>query len=456
MLKLNKTIKEKRDIWLKDANAHRDLLEGRAANDIEKYRKGYAKVKFVDENGEPIVGKKVKLSQLTHDFKYGANIFMLDEFESEKDNATYREMFKKYFNLATVPFYWNGIEPEQGKLRYDKNSPKVWRRPAPELCLEYCEENDIDAKLHCLIYESFNPDWLPRNDLAKMEELYEERIRQISERFAGRLVEFEVMNELTWVRDTPNKTAVIDKPDFIEWAFDLARKYLPEECLVFNEGVPVTDIARRKHLAYYYLLLERSLLSGAEIDKIGIQHHTFTGARSRTDEDYEKEFLKTENMFNPDVLFKGLDELSRFGLPIEITEMTIPTFGETPEDEELQADLLEILYTVFFAHPSVDTVVYWNLPDDYAYFRDEPTNYWNENHCHGGLFHHDLTPKKSATRLWELFNKKWHTEVELETDANGYVELRGFFGDYIAEIDNSIAEFGIHKNEGNIYTIEIE
>ena len=57
------TAKEKRDLWLKDANAHRDVLEGRAASDIEKHRKGYAKIRFVDEVGAPVAGKKVKLTQ---------------------------------------------------------------------------------------------------------------------------------------------------------------------------------------------------------------------------------------------------------------------------------------------------------------------------------------------------------------------------------------------------------
>ncbi len=97
--------KENREIWMKDAATHKDLLEIRATDTIEKHRKGWCKLRFVDENGNPLVGKTVKVNQCTHDFKYGANIFMLDEFESEDDNKTYRENFKKYFNLATVPFY---------------------------------------------------------------------------------------------------------------------------------------------------------------------------------------------------------------------------------------------------------------------------------------------------------------------------------------------------------------
>ncbi len=140
-----------------------------------------------------------------------------------------------------------------------------------------------------------------------------------------------------------------------------------------------------------------------------------------------------------------MDILSEFGLPLEITEVTIPTFGDTPEEEALQADILEMLYTLWFSHPALDTVVYWNTVDGYAYVGNNSD--WNENNCRGGLFHHDLTPKASAKRLYELIHKTWHTELILTTDENGYVEFNGFYGDYLAEIDHTICDFGIHKNE---------
>lgn len=443
---------ENRQIWMKYAFDHKELLCGRAKEAIEKHRKGYAKIRIVDGKGNPVAGKTVKLSQISHDFKYGANIFMLDEFESEKDKKTYRESFKKYFNLATVPFYWDGLEPEEGKPRYDKNSPKVYRRPAPELCLEYCEENGIDAKLHCLVYESFIPDWLPKGDMEKMEKFYDERFRQISERFSGRLMEIEVINELRWMSGWGHKSVICDKRDLVEWAFDLARKHFPDEVLVFNEGNPINDAARDKYMAGYYMVLENALLKGVSVDKIGLQHHEFCGTRANNDEEYERMVKEGGELFNPDALFKGLDIYAEFGLPLELTEVTVPTFGDTPEDEELQADLLEVLYTVCFGHPAVDTVVYWNVPDGYAYAKPG----WNENKCRGGLWHHDLTPKKSAERLWELFNKKWHTELTLTTDENGYAEFRGFYGDYTVEIDEATAVFGVHKFDDNVTEIEVE
>ena len=66
--------------------------------------------------------------------------------------------------------------------------------PAFDVIEQYCEENGIEAKLHCLVYDKFTPDWLPKKDMAAMEKAYEERFRQISERYAGRLYEVEVIN----------------------------------------------------------------------------------------------------------------------------------------------------------------------------------------------------------------------------------------------------------------------
>lgn len=446
--------KENREIWMKFAEKSKALLDGRVKDDIEKYRKGYCKLKFVNSDGTPAAGVKVTVNQATHDFGFGANIFMLDEFDTPEKNKTYRENFKKYFNLATVPFYWKDLEPTEGNTRYDKNSPKIYRRPAPELCMEYCEENGVTPKLHCLVYESWLPDWLPKKDMAKMEEYYNERFRQISERFSGRMKEFEVINECSFIHfweDT--RSAICDKENIIDWSFDLARKYFPNETLVINEGNPCEPLARQRRFSSYYMMVENALKDGATIDKIGLQHHIFTGVSAKNDEEYENCVKKGDMMVDPDAILKGLDYMAEFGLPLEMTEVTVPTFGDTEEDEELQADLLELLYTLWFSHPAMQDIVYWNAPDGYAH--DNGSGTWNENNVRGGLWHHDLTPKKSGLRLLKLINEVWHTDLELTTDENGYVEFRGFFGDYTAETENVVADFGIHKDECNVTEITL-
>lgn len=342
-------------------------------------------MRLTDENGKPVAGKKIKLTQKTHDFKYGANIFMLDEFKDEADNAEYRRFFKEYFNLATVPFYWKDLEPTEGKPRYDKDSEKVYRRPAPELCMEYCEENGITPKLHCLVYESWTPDWLIKLPLDEVKKKYEERFRQISERFSGRMLEFEVINELLCEQQWNHKTALSEERDIVEWSFNTARKYFPNETLVINEGNPIQDLARLDYRHPYFMMIENALLKGVQIDKIGLQNHLFTGISAHTPEEYDNSVRWDVKMNNPMTHFKGLDIIAELELPLEFTEVTVPTFGDTEEDEELQADMLKLWYSVWFSHPAVDTIVYWNTVDGYAYAGNSN---WNENKCRGGLFHH--------------------------------------------------------------------
>ena len=441
---------ELRDIWYRALEENRD--ENSINSSIEKNRKGYCKLRFVDKAGKPLAGKKVKINQRTHDFKYGANIFMLDEFKDDTDNKKYREMFKNYFNLATIPFYWDGLEPQKGKPRFEKNSEKIYRRPAPELCVEYCEENGIAAKLHCLVYDKFTPDWLPKKDMAAMENLYEERIRQIAERYSGRLMEFEVINETLQEYYWTTQSVISQKRDVIEWAFALARKCLPQETLVINEGNPHGWV-KHGYRNPYFMQIEKCLMNGAEIDKVGMQYHIFTGVTAKDPEEYNRQAAGDAWQVKPNIASKTLDIFAGLGLPLELTEVTFPTIGESAEDEELQAQVLKGMYSVWFSHPAVNTVVYWNTVDGYAY--QSTDGVCNENNCRGGLFHHDLTPKKSALMLKKLFGEIWHTDLELTTDKDGYVEFRGFYGDYFVSADDSRKEFGLHKNQNNYSVIEL-
>ena len=424
--------KELKKIWLKSAN-EKPELQTRIKDGIEQNRKGDFNICFIDKEGNPLKNALVKLNQKSHEFKFGAHIFMLDEFEKTKDNIKFREIFKEYFNLATVPFYWDALEPEENRPRYEKDSPKVYRRPSPDLCMQYCEENGIDTKLHCLVYDKLIPNWLPKDNMAEMENLYEKRFKEISERYAGRMVEFEVINETLQIYRWNTDSVITSKKDLNEWAFSLAKKYFPDETLVINDGEVNADIANKGIWSAYYLEIENALLKGVPIDKIGIQHHLFVGAKAKNMDEYESN-VKTEYLCfaDPELSFKMLDSLGRFGLPLEITEVTIPTFGEGEEFEELQAELLKMLYSVWFSHPQVDTIVYWNQVDGYCYMEDSN---WNENNCRGGLFHHDLTPKKSAQMLKKLITEEWHTKELLTTNENGEVNFRGFYGEYELELD---------------------
>ena len=104
--------------------SNKDFFEGTVNANIEKYRKGDMSICIMDKNGDKASNAKIKIKQKKHEFKFGANLFLLDELETNEKNQLYKDYFKNIFNMATLPFYWSSIEPETGKVRYDKNSEK--------------------------------------------------------------------------------------------------------------------------------------------------------------------------------------------------------------------------------------------------------------------------------------------------------------------------------------------
>lgn len=433
------TTQEIRSLYFEKYEKNKETINSRIREGIEKNRKGNCRFQLVDDAGMPLANQKVTVHQTSHDFKVGANIFLLDELESDEANAAYRKFFKEHFNLATLPFYWNTLEPNEGSPRFAKNSEKIYRRPAPDLCLEYCRESNVTPKLHCLFYDKFAPDWMKNISEEEAKEKLEKRMREIAERYHDQMFEVEVTNELFCVHD--RQTAIGGCRDIINWCFETARKYFPSDKLTINETNPMADIAKLDYYSSYFMLCDSLLKQGVSIDRIGMQNHQFTGVSAQTQEEYEKDVLSGVIYNDAELYFRALDVMAELGKPLEITEVTVPTFGETEEDEELQADMLKYWFSIWFSHPAVDTVVYWNTIDGYTY----ASNTWNENNCRGGLWHHDLSPKKSAVMLRKLFQEIWHTDLELTTDANGYIEFRGFYGDYTAETNGLVRNFGIHK-----------
>ena len=409
-----------------------DFWKQRAADGIERYRKGDAKITVTDKNGDPIPNDKIKVNQKNHEFRFGANIFMLDELETEKKNELYKKYFAEAFNMATLPFYWDALEPERGKPRYAKESPKIYRRTSPDLCIEFCEKHGIEPREHALAYDNFFPKWLYDASVEEVKQELERRYAEISERYRDKIPTIEVTNEMEWKN---GKTSFYNEPDYVEWCFKTAEKYFPNNKLCINDHTGLCWGDRCRATDKYYAYIESNMLKGARIDAIGMQYHLFNKS--------ESEYEKTRSTLNPQSLYKHMDLYSNFGKPLQITEVTVPAYSWESEDEQIQADIIEKLYSIWFSHPSVEQIVYWNLVDGYAHFWDpDPEKIkasqgnmaLGENYYYGGLLRFDLSPKPAYFRINDLLQKRWHTETELVTDGNGNAEFRGFYGDYTADV----------------------
>lgn len=410
----------------------RDLVEERVSAGIEANRKGNGRIRVLDQKGAPVANASIKLTQKTHEFRFGANLFMLDEMESEEKNEKYKKYFSELFNMATLPFYWDALEPERGKPRYAKDSPKIYRRPAPDLCIEFCEKHGIEPREHALAYEHFFPAWLYGACTEEVKGELERRYAEISERYAHKIPTIEVTNEMEW---TNGRTAFYDEPDFVEWCFKLAERYFPNNQLCINEHTSSAWMDKCRATDKYYAYIEANLLKGARIDAIGMQYHLFNQA--------ELAYEKTRLTLNPQSLYRHMDLYSNFGKPLQITEVTVPAYSWEAEDEEIQAEIIEKLYSIWFSHPNVEQIIYWNLVDGYAHLWDsDPEKIkasqgdmsLGENYYYGGLLRFDLSPKPAYYKIKELIQQRWHTETELETSQNGVCSFRGFYGQYEIEI----------------------
>ena len=386
-------------------------VQNRIEAGIKANRMGYGNLHFVDANDKPLDNVQVSFRQTSHDFLFGSDIFALNGFSTEIDNRRYEDAFASTFNFATVPFYWRDLEPALGQLRYEKNSQPIARRPPPDAVVEFCLKHHIAMRGHNLIGPStlYVAKWLP-NDQDEVTKFAAQRFASIAARYGQQIGIWDVINEaLDYSPSSP-----LLPQDFAYWGMKEADRDFPSTAkLGVNEGTEVwTDF--HKEDSPYYLYLQNLLLRGARVDVIGMQFHLFS--QQFYDDVLAGKALKPLDMF------RVLDQYGELGRAINVTEITIPTVPCSTEGEANQAELVRNFYRLWFSHPVVHAITWWNLADGTALA--------SENHLCGGLLRRDLSPKASFEVLQNLIQKEWHTEGSRESGAKSIVNFQGFLGDY--------------------------
>ena len=309
---------------------------------------------------------------------------------------------------------------------------------------------NIEPKLHCLTYDNFIPTWLLSSSTAEIKKEYTRRFREIAKRYSETIPTMEVTNELLCGSDK-SRSDFFFADDNAEWSWRTADKFFPFTKLIINEAVlwelPYPTTNRNA----YYMQIEQLLAKNVRIDSVGMQFHSFW-PRER-----EKELISTR--YNPEFVYSVLNKFAQLGRPLQITEMTIPAFTDTEEDEAIQAELLNYIYTIFFSHPAMEAIIYWNLPDGYAAFAPQGDMETGENYYRGGLLRFDFTKKPAFHVLDELINKRWHAEGKTGTDDGGNAAFHGFYGKYdVTVVTNgkeTKTEIDLRKGSQNSFTLQI-
>ncbi len=403
---------------------NKENLEKRNAEGIEKYRKGNFTLKLSAK-----VGQKVTVKQKKHAFYFGTTAFMLGSFEKPEKEIQYKKAFATLFNQAVVPFYWSDFEPQEGHLRMRTDSEFIYRRPAPDTCLEFCREYGIEPKGHCLTWNNFVPKWLEAYSPKERKEILERRFKEIADEYALKIPSFDIVNE-----SASNYRSGAQRlfENYDEYGLQLGEKYFQNNIKILNEtneAIWRDYYTEGKYMAFN-MQLQDFIRRGIPFDEIGLQYHIF-----RTTEEMENPTVRNTYL-NVESMLEILDIYDSYGYPMHISEITIPGSGLNAENEEIQAYLVENLYKTWFATRNMKSIVWWNLVDGYAAYAPLGSNQ-GENRCGGGLIRFDMSPKPAYEVLDNLINKEWITSFETVVDKNGELSFRGFYGEYEVIVDDN-------------------
>jgi endo-1,4-beta-xylanase len=376
-----------------------------AAARIRKHRTAAAKLTLVAADGRPLAGFEGRVRLVRHEFKLGANAFLIGGIEDKGLQREYEDRFAALMNYATLPFYWGGYEKEMDHPQADHlRNMAAW-----------CARRGIIAKGHPLVWHEVFPEWAKALADAEVLRRLEERVKTIVSQFRGSIDIWDVVNEATVSERFDNAVGRWIKArgaaECVKIALGWAREAAPSATLLYNDF----------NISPAFEALVKSLIdSGAPANAVGVQSHM------------HKERWTLEKAWD------ACDAYGRFGLPVHFTELTVlsgrPKAAEdndwhlvhtdwhtTKKGEAAQLSYGKRFYTLLFSHPAVEAITWWDM-SDLRSWQGAPA----------GLVRADMTPKPLYDWLLASFGPggKWHTDVPVVADARGRAKARCFFGDY--------------------------
>ena len=401
--------------------------EFRIKTGTEMYRKGFGEIRLENPDGSPMDKAEIHLKQKTHEFLFGCNAFMLDQFPAKEQNQRYREIFSDLFNEAVIPFYWKDLEPEDGKLRFTHGSTPIYRRPPSDDVLKFCHEKGITPKGHPLCWHNWVPDWLPLTAPEVMRRL-DRRLEEIAARYGRDIFLWDCVNEAQSRRPYTRWASPAFPDNYVSEVFRLADRHFPLAKLLYNDDRHWWNLHGES--TPVFLLVRDLMRQGIRIGGLGLQFHLFEDLLHG----------EHEKFLNPKVLYACLDLYETLGIPVNFSEVSIISRRDLGNGDEFQRLVTERLYRIWFSHPAVEGITWWNLVDGTA-SGSTLGGEDGENSLRAGLVNYDFTSKPAFEILKQLIHKEWHTETVLQYEAGAINAFHGFYGRYDAEIRTDFGTF---------------
>lgn len=351
---------------------------------IEKIRKGDLTVVVTDSAGKPVDNATVHVTLKRHAFGFGSCVTTDLLLDPSPDGQKYRATIEKYFNRAVFEndMKWQAV--------YAGISPKL------DQALAWLLDRNIEVRGHNLFWPGWK--WLPpqlrqiEGNPDELRRVSAEHATSVVSHFKGKLPQWDVVNEPYTNHDLLDLLG--GNRIMVDW-FKLAHEADPECRLFLNDYGILEGGPDGAHSKSFYETIEFLKENGAPIGGVGIQSH-FAAA-----------------LPSPRQLLQTLDKFSEFGLPIELTELSLNL-----DDRDLQADYMRDFMIAAFSHPNVNGVMLWG--------------FWEKRHWRpqGALFATDWTIRPHGRAWIDLVMRQWQTDDQSLTNAKGSTTTRGFLGTY--------------------------
>ena len=278
-------------------------------------------------------------------------------------------------------------EPKPGKYDFS----------GADQIIAFAQEHGMRARGHALVWYAAQPPWLEpalkRADNAGREELMTSYIDTAMRRYAGKIREWDVVNEAIEPNDgradgMRAKSMWLDAlgEDYIDIAFHRAREVDPRPMRFLTDFGLEHDSPRCERRRTAMLkLLDRLMARGVPIDAIGIQGH-----------------LKPyREGFNQAVFARFLEQLNGYGLALSVTEFDIADRGGPPNPDKRDREVASVakaFLDVALDNPAMRSVLCWGLSDRYSWLSNFKDYKWPDGQLSRGL---PLDGQMRRKPLWD-------------------------------------------------------
>lgn len=351
--------------------------------------------------------------------------------------------------------FWNNCK--------DPKMQPHWRRPSADQVVEFCESKGIRLHGHTIIWGNRtwqHPHWIIEDlmtpdEKAKMDtyvsevvnpknlqaiekytdtykaltedqlsdalpeytktvnELMENRIKQLANYYGGRIKSWDVVNESSTDFHKMNPGGRLIKSSYGIMPADYTYKSFQVAQSVFPDDVKLN--INDYNMKQDYLDQVKDLTArGCKIDIMGAQMHLF-------DPQQCLDIAEGKEIQTPAQVYEWTNLLGQAGKPIHLSEITITAPGDDLRGRQIQAIIATNLYRLWFSIKPMMGITWWNVVDDCG-APGEPSV--------SGLFDRDMKPKASYYALNDLINNQWKTKMSVKTGKKGVIRFRGFKGNY--------------------------